>query len=396
MPRDVIMNQRIKIRQWDWLLVIGAMLAPMTGLRIAKVGPAELLCFAWAIRYINFKKFKFDDFRTFFVPYLLGMLIGTVICLIVAPAELTKSGWATWVYLAFIACTVYKRIQSNTVDYNEFVFDKICVLSACWYGFLYIYSRTVSRRFLGAPLWYSIRYSGGGTNPHQVAVLLCVIAFWFARQLFKGNKPIKNALLFILAVFLETKSKSSTGLASIFLGVFSIVVILTILHVNNKKVRNIIISVEVSFGLLIAIIFHNIIYDMVYEWVASDSNGLGRFYIWSSFKQMFVKSPIFGLGPGLHAISYSGMKEFHNSYLEIYAAAGIIGFTTLVVFTGKMIKKIIKGDILLLPIMVCVYVYSMAGFAFRRLAFWIPMAFIATIAKQYCESILGGGEDRIV
>ena len=385
------MNQRIKIRQWDWLLVIGVTLAPMTGLRIAKVGPAELLCFIWALRYISFKSIEIDELKKFFIPYLLSMLIGTLICIAVSPAELTVSGWATWLYLAFIACTVYRRIQVNSVAYNEFVFDKICIFSACWYGFLYVFSRTVSRSFLGAPLWYYDRYSGGGTNPHQVAVLLCVIAFWFARQLFSREKKIKYAILFILAVFLETESKSSTGLASIFLGLFTIAIILTVLKVNNSRARTAIIFIEVTIGLLIAVIFRNIIYSMVYEWVASDSNGLGRFYIWSSFKQMFVKSPIFGLGPGMHAISYSGMKEFHNSYLEIYAASGIVGFIPFLIFSGRLVAKIMKGNILLLPIMVSVYVYSMAGFAFRRLAFWIPIAFIAAIAKQRCEELAGGG-----
>ena len=391
--RNDDMNQRLAIRPWDWLLIIGTILAPMTGLRIWKIGPAELLCFIWAIRYISIKKLKSDELVSFFVPYLVGMLFGTCICVFAAPAELRMGSWGTWIYLAFIACTVYKRIQSNTVEYNELVLDRICVFSAYWYGFLYVFSRVVSKSFLGAPLWYyTARYSGGGTNPHQVAILLCIIAFWFTRQFFKGQEPLKNIVLFVLTVFLETETKSSTGLASIFLGVFTIAVILTILQVNNKRTRVAIVFAEVCLGLIVAILFQGVIYDMVYEWVASDQNGLGRFYIWSSIKQMFVKSPIFGLGPGTHGISYDGMKEFHNSYLEIYAASGVVGSIALLAFTWKLVKKIIKGDILLLPITVSVYVYSMAGFAFRRLAFWVPIAFIAAIAKQYCESDLESGE----
>ena len=46
------------IERWDWILIIGAILSPMTGLRIAKVGPAEFLCFVWALRNIHIKRHK--------------------------------------------------------------------------------------------------------------------------------------------------------------------------------------------------------------------------------------------------------------------------------------------------------------------------------------------------
>ena len=174
------MNRDIRIRPWDWLLIIGAVLAPMTGLRIWKIGPAEALCFLWSIKNLNIRSIKLNEFFRFFLLFLLGMFLGTLICITAAPEELTVSGWATWAFLAFTACRLLSEIRKNRLEYNEKLMDLICGLSVVWYLFLYVYSMTVSRTFLGAPLWYSSRrFSGGGTNPHQVAVLFCSIAFWF-------------------------------------------------------------------------------------------------------------------------------------------------------------------------------------------------------------------------
>ena len=374
---------------WDWLLIVGAVLAPMTGLRIWKIGPAESLCFIWALRHIRIGKIAIDDYLRFFIPFLLSMLVGTFICIAGYPQELVANGWATWLYLSFIACILYNALSHNSREYNEIVFETICRLSVIWYGLLYVYSIVISRTFLGAPLWYYARYSGGGTNPHQVAVLLCGVAFWFTRQILKRNRVLINLVFFLLAVFLESESKSSTGAASIFLGIFILAVLFTIIHVRSTKIRKTVIIFEILIGLLIGVAFSNAIYNMVYEWVASDANGIGRFYIWSSFSQMIKKSPIFGLGPGMHAISYSGMKEFHNSYLEIIAATGLVGFIAFILFSYRAIRSLLKGDYCLLPILVSIYVYSMAGFAFRRLAFWIVISFVIVLAILVIQTKLG-------
>ena len=361
------------IERWDWILIIGAILSPMTGLRIAKVGPAEFLCFVWALRNI------------FTFAFLLSMMVGTFICLVVAPDEFVANGWATWLYLLFIGNALYAYLLKKSYVYLVEVFERICVSSVIWYGALYIFSKVVSKSFLGAPLWYYSRYSGGGTNPHQIAVLFCGIAFWFTSQFLKNKNRLRNIIFFFLAVFIESETKSSTGLAAIAVGAFVLVILFTVNGVNSGHKRKVYLLFEGLVGVLCAVIFYRQIYNVLYEWVASDSNGLGRFYIWSSFKAAFLKSPIFGLGPGMHAISYSGMKEFHNSYLEIFAATGIIGFIAFAVMTIQSVKIIIIGDRTLLPILFSLYMYSMAGFAIRRLAYWIVYVFIIALAVKKSE-----------
>ena len=51
MPHKPIRVHHNKIRTWDWLLILGLTIAPMTGLRIWKIGPAEVLTFIWCLRF---------------------------------------------------------------------------------------------------------------------------------------------------------------------------------------------------------------------------------------------------------------------------------------------------------------------------------------------------------
>ena len=377
---DIISSNRIK--QWDWLLIIGSVMAPMTGLRITKVGPAELFCFIWALRYIspNLRRTAVTDFFTVFFS---SMLIGTLICLAVAPNELVMNSWLSWIFLGYIACTLFSVISNNEFWYNEKLFDLICRLSVVWYLFLYIYSLTGRHSFMGAPLWYYSRYTGGGTNPHQIATMLCGISFWFLRQIERKRRYIGNILCFIVTIFLIYKTESSTGIAAIFVGLLTFAFVYTISIVHDRRKRAVLVAIETMITIIILILYYNNLYLALYDWVASDSNGLGRFYLWASVKQMAVKSPIFGLGPGAHAVSAGGYaKEFHNSYIEIYAASGVFGFMAMILFSIRYLHTIRVGDVYLLPIMAATYMYSVAGFAFRRLAFWVIVAFTYIIAMQ--------------
>ena len=185
------MNPRIRIRCWDWLLIIGAVLSPMTGLRIWKIGPAEILCFVWAMRYCSPKRIRFSFLAKFFAVFITCMLFGTLICSSISPDEVRLDSWPTWAFLAVISCVLLRVAEHNHPEYNIFIFDTICRFSTLWYSFLYIFSRTVSKVFLRAPLWYANRrYAGGGTNPHQLAVLMCGITFWYVFSFSRKKKLI--------------------------------------------------------------------------------------------------------------------------------------------------------------------------------------------------------------
>jgi O-antigen ligase len=232
---------------------------------------------------------------------------------------------------------------------------------------------------MGAQLWFSHRYTGGGKNPHQVAILFCGIAFWHAYKVLKEKKLIYIVLVY-LSVFLMTKTYSSTGDAALVLGFVSIFVtwIIGLEHSKPKKLMFIMLGFVVM--LCLGFLFRERLIKELNDWINGDSNGRGRLLIWSSITDLLKKSPVWGLGAGTHA--RSGKIEFHNSYLEIIAATGLVGLSTFVIFSYKLFEKILKAEPMLISIVISMYGYSTGGFAFRRIVYWILTIFALVIAVQ--------------
>ena len=369
----------VKIKKWDWLLIIGLCLAPMTGFRIWKVGPAELLCLIWGIKFLTKNTVVFGDVLKFFICFLIALFIGLLVGINVTPNELSQYGILVWLYLGIVSVLFYEGLRFNSFEYNEKMFFLIAQASILWYMFLYVYSLFVSRTFFSAPLWYSsLRFSGGGTNPHQVAVLLCGVLFVFIWKLLKQEEIIKCLLYGVFALFLLLQTKSSTGVLAIALG-FGVFLYFKLADwfPHNKTAARILLVITV---LIIGVIGYSYFYYWFMLWVADDPNGMGRLSIYSTIPITFIKSPVFGLGPGVHA--RDGIIEFHNTYLEILAATGLVGTFIFIFFTFRLFRKVIFADWRLFPIITTLYAYGFAGFAMRRLIYWGITVFVLVLAEQ--------------
>lgn len=371
------------IQKRDWLLIIGLILSPMTGLRIGKIGPAEVLCLIWGSNYFLRMKIQINDLVRFFIVFLSSMLLGTMWCLMVSPKEVVMSHWATWIYLAVIAITMYDGLVRNTVEYNLKLFDLFARGAALWYLFLYIYSITVSKRIFGAPLWYAgFRFTGGATNPHQVAVLMCGLTFCFMRYVLQGQKPLVNLLFAGICVYIELQTAASTGTAALVISSAVMLFIIVGHVVPVESDRTLIYIIEIMLIITIGLLWFGDFYRSIYGWISSDRNGLGRLNLIRQIGISFRKSPIFGLGPGVHAFDMRNFpKEYHNTYLEIIAASGIVGISAFVDLTVRTVKNMMADD-LFIPVLIAIYSYGFGGFAMRRLAYWGIFVFIFVISEQ--------------
>ncbi len=366
--------------EWmDWILIIGLTLAPMTGLRIWKVGPGEVLCLLWGARFLFRSKSLKSSTFLFFVSFLLAMGAGAIVGYFVAPNELSLESLLTWIYLAVIAISLYEGLKTKSLQYNEtllFTFAEIAVL---WYLFLYLYSRFVSKTFLGVPIWYhTVRFAGCGTNPHQLAILLCGLVFVFLRCILKKEKVIRSILLMGVSAFLMLETASSTGILSIALGLAVTAYFFVADLFPKRKFGALLVLTGII--LLILLIFARFFYRQFMDWVEADKNGMGRINIFSSFGESFVRSPVFGLGPGAHG--HGGNTEFHNTYLEILASTGVIGGLVFVIYSFDLFRKTLQSEWKLFPVLVTMYSYGIAGFAIRRLVFWGIIAFVTVIAEK--------------
>lgn len=368
-----------RIKLFDWILVVGLALAPMTGLRIWKVGPAEVLCLFWGIKGLFKGKLASNELNRFFFPFFGALLVGSLVGYFVAPQEQDVSGLAVWLYLGLTATLIYEGLRKNSLEYNEKLLFVLAQVGVLWYLFLFIYSRTVSMTFLGAPLWYSARrFSGGGTNPHQVAVFFCGIGFVFLRKALNGEHRLRCILFFVLSCYLLWCTESSTGKMAVALGVFTAVyfALAEVMPERKLVIRGVLAVSIIVIGVVGAAFWKSLFMD----WVAEDKNGLGRFVIFASFPSAFIRSPVFGLGPGVHGIN--GSIEFHNMYLELLAATGLVGGAVFAVFTGRLMKKTLRADWSLFPILIALYAFGFAGFAVRRLIYWGLTAFVLVLSEQ--------------
>lgn len=365
----------------EWFIIFSVILAPMTGLRIAKMGPAEFLCMLWiminhkkVISHINLIFFKF------WLVFLGATFLGSIWGNSVYPQESSMTGIVTWIYLAIVSISSCAILSTMSLFQLKSILNKIVIGSTFWYVSLYLYSQFFSDFILGVPIWYGgQRFSGGGTNPHQVALLLgltALLAMDLAFEQYRG----KNRLVLFgcvgISFFLLEETKSSTGLIATCSG-FTFLLFNKIADIfqDQKKVKLILI-----FSLcIIAIIGNGIIYRAFMEWVGADSNGMGRVQIFSTFGIAFWKNPILGLGPGTHGLD--GTIEFHNSYLEIFAMSGIVGFAGFVIFTVKLIARM-KSSVLCLAIMLYMYIFGLAGFSARRLIFWLMISLLYVFSKK--------------
>lgn len=391
-------HNHLKIEYWDILLIIGMITAPMTGLRIWKVGPGEALCLIWGMRILMNMRFSKSDVFYYVTSFVVLMFLGYLIGQLVAPEQSSRTGLYTWVYLGTIAILVYEGLHRCEYEYLNkmiFIFAAVAIIFQL---LLYEYSINVSIRFLGARLWFRSgrRYSGGAPNPHQVALMFCVIFFIFLRRMYQRKNFVFCVLAAGATFFLLQKTESATGIMSVALGTITYVYLLIINSFDKRKRLPYSALFTITLAMVL-VVFYDKISAFIVRWIKNDSNGEGRLSIFSTFGDAFWKSPIFGLGPGGHSWSNSLGKyiELHNTYLEVGAATGSVGLLLLFVFTYRTVKKLYKADWSLIPIMVALYAFGFSGFAMRRLIYWTVLCFIVAISDSLLREKEAYNDNRI-
>src|SRR5699024_1083727 len=107
----------------------GVILAPMTGLRIGKIGPAELLVLIWCLiqspEYLklNIKNYNF----LFFFSFLFCTAIGTSIGILFYPQQTIPVQLFTWLYLMFISIGIYVGLKKMSIYEVEKILNTIAV-----------------------------------------------------------------------------------------------------------------------------------------------------------------------------------------------------------------------------------------------------------------------------
>lgn len=385
-------TSRKGISPFDWLLILGLVLAPMTELRIWKVGPSELLCALWSTKYIRgFLAGGLNHYlRRFWLLFYLTITAGMLYCLIFYPTESSGlDGLFTWFFMMYISLGIYAGLKQHSLGSILNILEKACMLATVWYLFLFVYSRTVNPFFFGARLWYAkVRFTGGGANPHQMAVLalgLFFVTFYFlARVKLTRRRKILYFAMMAAQFYILRLTKSTTALMGLVTALFVGIILVSIMHRRGVRDRQTTAILLISFSVLLVFATFLQLVDRFMAWVALDPNGLHRFQLFADIIDPIKKNILFGLGDGTHA--NFGRSEFHNSYLEIIGMSGLIGVIIFIAFTFRMIKNLWHDKfLLLLPL--AYYIYGLSGFGLRRLPYWVLTVFMIAVS----EKIKGNG-----
>ncbi len=384
LQRKIEQNQQFNI--WDWILVVGTVVSPMTEFRVWKVGPGETLVMLWCFRYFG-KLFSLslkDLLPRFWLLYLPVIALGTSFCMFAYRAEASPSGLLTFFYFALISCLIFIGLYDRSTDQIKRIIYLVGILTGFWYLYLYYYSRYISYYLLGVRLWYGgVRFTGGATNPHQLATLVGAALFINIIHLADRSRSVRekiiSAISAAMCLFVAIQINSSTLVVTIVVTLSLFLYYLSLNHLQTRSQKWIATSVLlIVFSVLIGI-FRERLFDYVFEWIESDANGRGRFDIFASIGGTLRKNWLFGLGPGLHGLD--GTIEYHNAYLEILAMGGIVGFGIFIAFSVRLFSLLMTEPIMLFAV-IPLFAYGLGGFSMRRLCFWIIISMIVAYSKQ--------------
>ena len=266
-------------------------------------------------------------------------------------------------YILFFAFAVpffdYKRVSQVYFKYLFGIFAVFGLFGI--FEYLTNFTRIVIATDPGAgKMFVALNYAHNATGSvYAVASLFATIFF-----LTEKRKKIRFYYLFILLVLVVslflTKSRGS------YVGYIAGTFFAIILHYRNFK--KIITRLLILTGALIVIIFATGTYKRFTEIFSATDTSVIRSRLWAHAWQLFVNSPIFGIGfgrfndielssiyklngiPGLISV-FTGTNirldtaHAHNSYFQFLSETGVIGLGLLFLFWGLCFGILIRAFI---------------------------------------------------
>ena len=331
-----------------------------------------------------------------FMPFLFLMLVatlpgyfGTISSEGNLPAALHDLAAFTWVVVLF--AYLHFGFDHKQVDLDKLV-GAFMMFSSVYFALVIVlhffdpdlvyrtddFGTAIQRvEQLNDVAWeYVLRLSGFSSNPNQLSLHCLVVAF-FSLQLYKRNGFVLTFVCFGLAVVVGIMSKSDAFLFAL-IALVTISLFMGILF--NKSVVLGLVLIVPSLAFL-AVFFNPIVNELQTIASAKDQDSV-RFELWANGISAGLNKPLIGLGPG--AWSWSNvdgpedMEEAHNSAIDYFTNAGLIGLTVLIIgMVGIVFKTLISKQSVLLGGVVALILFSMFHNVLRQPMLWLGFYYIA-------------------
>lgn len=193
------------------------------------------------------------------------------------------------------------------------------------------------------------------SDPNISCVLLSIFMFFS----FKDIKKYKfTFILNMICIFLTL---SRGAIIAVIIGL----IINYLFKKASKKEKNMIKTILIFVLMTIILIILNKygLLEMIFNRFDSSisTGGSGRVELWTKAIDQFYRNPIFGVGINNLQI-YIGNTYVHNTYLQVLAETGVVGFLTYILFLSNIGKLSInaykksKDNYYILGLTICLFV----------------------------------------
>ena len=198
--------------------------------------------------------------------------------------------------------------------------------------------------------WRVLKHVNPGitTQPGLNALFLTILFTIYASEIIssKGKRLVRILIMILSYGMILTTAKRS----AIIFSIPSIVIFYYIVRKKSGKSKNIsriignfgsaILSVAIMYYLYSNTLVFSAVFEKIDTLTTIDNVSNGRLELWGQALNSFGNNPLFGIG--LKKIfSLIGM-DVHNTYLQILAETGIIGFVFFILGLIQILKKSVK------------------------------------------------------
>ena len=365
----VLLTEKIE----NTLLILGLLAAPLTSLRVWKIGPGELLLFLWCLLVMIRRRYIVINLITkFWYIFIFLLTIGTLFGnAIITQRTMEIEEVFTYVFFTLFITSLVTFFDGN--NNVQFILKRIYWLDLIFFTFLFLYGTYVGQSIFGMKLWFGgVRFTGGALNPHQFAYTsgpMVIAGLYLASE---KKSFLKKFLTYasVIPFFVMSIATLSATLTATFAILFFLFIFLSLTYDKNSQRRTKRIIIFSIIIIILILLSAENLYEIFINFVYSDPNGPGRFELWYDSINTWKLSPIVGLGLYGSAGAERGISiEAHNTYFQLLLNSGIIGLSLYLYFVYKLGKFTIKSKHAFLMVMFFV-LYGFGGYSFRRVYMW--------------------------
>ena len=361
-----------------FLLASSLIFAPFTQFRFFFLGFSEILfiftfflLFNKIIPFFDSHKFKLLNISAFIIFLIVGSLINLVSGISFVNAY-DAFGWVYVIVFMVAVGIASSRFQDGFI----FVTKGICyipyflfaTLVLSYWGIFDVWFADESGNYLP----FVSRFIGPSLNPNQLGFYLCALPYIVYFSYKEGFiKKLNCFLALSIAILIGMLVRSNTVFVAWIFGLLSYGSLLLFKNSIKKPITSILL-----LFFLFTIFSVNI--DLVVSQFSKGDDAGGRYPIWSTFPEIFSKSPFFGFGPGSHAGIGSPFQgwELHSLPLDIISQGGFLSFLIfLIMFSYSCFLGVRSRQPLVIIIALCAFVEMLTHNTQRHPIFWIYIFF---------------------